>query len=422
MGALVLPAAAWLAVVTVAKPRLLLYLAFGLLPTQFLFIPLSDFFLSPGDVLVGACAFGLIVRLAALRPASWHAVYQHRFLVLMLGSYLAGFVLLGVFSRTIVRLPIAMALSVLASEQLRSRKHLMRAGTAIVLAGAIDAAYGLYFVMSGAPLHPSRFKGMSDVNYAAMLITTAAAIALAQLARTRRLTALMRPGALGATALATLSQMGVIAMIGAWVALLRRIVSRRNKIRIASAVVLAIAVALAAAPIRERILSRTAREVQADGVARNSADIRWLILETSWNGFQASPVLGIGYLQFARFSNTNPEIRKSTGGVGYPTHNSYVEVLVEGGIIGFLLFMMHWWQYVRQLPGAIRVVVRERDVAVAASLVGFPVIVVCAALANVLMVYSFWAVAGLALAGLNMLRREETRRTVTATGAAHGVP
>jgi len=325
---------------------------------------------------------------------------------LMVGAYLAGFVILGVSSRTVLRLPAAIVVSVLACEQLRSRTHLARAATAIVVAGALDAAYGLYFILLGRPLHPTRFEGMSDVNYAAMLIVTASAIALAQLAQTRRAGALIRPGALGGTALATLSQMGVLAMVGAWVTVLRRVVSHRNKIRLAWALVLVLIGALAIAPVRERILRRSEREVQADGIARSSTDIRWLIVKTSWSAFLESPALGLGYFRFAEFSNTDPDIRNSTFGAGYPTHNSYLEVLVEGGALAFVPFMMHWWQYARQLPGAVRVAVRQQDAALAAALVGFPVVMVCAAFANVLMIYSFWAVSGLALAAQTVIRRE----------------
>ncbi len=409
LGALGAACAAWAGAIALAKPRLVLYLLFALVPTQFLFVPVSNFFLSPADLLVVASVLSLVVRLAALKRGSWSAVRRHRYLLLMVGAYLVGFVALGVFSRTLIRLPLAMVVSVIASEQLRTRRHLMRAATALVVAGALDAAYGLYFISRGTPLHPSRFQGMSAVNYAAMLIMTAAVIALAQLAWVRRPFRLLRPGALGAVALATLSQMGVVAFVGAWLTALRRVVSRVNKRRIVACAVLALVAAFAASPVRERLLDRLAPQVEADGVARTSADIRWMLLEASWDAFRESPVFGLGYFGFAEFSNRNPEIRRSTAGTGYPTHNSYVEVIVEGGAIAFMLFLAHWAQYLRQWPRAVRWAASQRDPALAAALVGFPVVMVSAAFANVLMVYSFWAVCGLAMACFNVIASEPGR-------------
>ena len=39
--------AAWVCVIAIAKPRLVLYLLFAFVPTQFLFVPVSGFFVSP---------------------------------------------------------------------------------------------------------------------------------------------------------------------------------------------------------------------------------------------------------------------------------------------------------------------------------------------------------------------------------------
>jgi O-antigen ligase len=316
---------------------------------------------------------------------------------------------LGRYSRTFVRLPLAIALSVLASELLRTRTHLKRAAAALIVAGALDAAYGLYFVARGTPLHPYRFSGMSDVNFAAMLIGTSAVTALALLARTPRFVRLIRPAALAALALATLSEMGVLALLAAWVTVLRRVVAHHHKVRIALICLLAVAVGLALAPIRERLLHRDDRQVQADGVARNSADVRWMILDTAWNAVRSRPILGLGYFRFLEYSNTNSAIRISTGGQGYPTHNTYLEVLVEGGIVAFTFFALHWVQYMKGWPRAVRAAARQRDPVLAAGVVGFPVVLVCAALANVMLVYSFWLVCGLTLSAINLQRREAWR-------------
>src|SRR5918999_1469274 len=85
-------AVVWLMVIALSHPRKLLYLAIALCPTQFLFFPVSTFFLSPADVLVAGSSAGLLVRLAALQTAPWRALFKHRFLVLMICSYAIGFV------------------------------------------------------------------------------------------------------------------------------------------------------------------------------------------------------------------------------------------------------------------------------------------------------------------------------------------
>lgn len=422
LAALGLILAAWAAVLTVAAPRTVLYLLIAFSPTQFLFIPVSDFFLSPADGMEAVSVFALVLRLAALRRAAWHAIVQHRFLILMLVSYLIGFVVLEVSSRTIVRLPMAAVVSVLAVELLTTRRHLARAATALVIAGVVDAGYGLYFIARGTPLHPTRFSGMSDVNFSAMVMITSAAVALAQISRTRHPFRLMRPGTLGSLALATLSQMGLLALIGTWIAVLRRFVSRSNKIRIVTAIVVLLLLAVATPPVRDRILARNVRAVQADGVPRNSTDIRWLVQQSAWDGFLTSPVFGLGFFKFVEYSTTNPAIHAMTGGLGFPTHNTYLEILAEGGIITFALFLLHWRQYLARIGKTIRVAARDRDVLAGACLAGLPVVLVCALLANVLLVYSFWAVCGVSLACLNLLRREARERRAVAGAPAESLP
>jgi hypothetical protein len=402
-----LSAAAWIFLAAIARPRLFLYLIIALAPTQFLFIPVSDFFISPEVILTAAATFALLLRLATFQKAPWLALYQHRFVVLMIASYFVGFVVHGVFSRTIVRLPMALVASILVCELLHTRQHLVRAATALVLAGALDAAYGLFVIARDGSLPGNRFQGMSDVNFAAMLIGTAAVISLALLGRTRRPFKLTRPAALAGVALSTLSQMGVLALLAAWVTVLRRIVSRANRTRIITAAIVLLTVVLLS-PLRERIQNRNVPVVQQDGITRNSAEVRWMIATMAWTGFLTNPVLGLGYNQFLSFSTRDPDIAAWSAGAGYPTHSTYLETLVEGGVIAFGLFALHLWQF-RRFPAVIRIAVVKRDGAVAASLVGLPVILVCAAFANVLLVYSFWMVAGLTLAGLNLVRREETQ-------------
>ena len=404
--------------VALARPRVSLYMTMACVPSQFLFVPIKDFFISPSDVLIGGTAVGLAVRLVRRDAAAWNAIYQHRFVVLMVVSYLVSFAIVGTSSRTLVRVPMAALLSVSACELLQTRPQLARAAIAMVVAGVVEALYGLFFAPPGLPGDYGRFSGMSGVNFSAMTMIAASTIALALSALTKRPLKLLGPGLLAGAGLATLSITGVFALLTAWLTVLRQVVSRTNKKLIAATCILSLGLAMAVAPVRERILNRIVRTPQWDGVARNSIDVRWMLIETAWQGFLMNPIGGLGYSNFRRFSNVHPDIAASTAGWGDPTHNTYLEVLVEGGLMAFAPFMLHWWHYIRRVPLAARAITAPGNLVVAASLVGLPVALVSAALANLLLVYSFWALSGLALACLNLLEREEREPQARSTELA----
>src|SRR5918993_2246496 len=71
------------AAVALARPRVSLYITMACVPSQFLFVPVQDFFISPADVLIGGIAVGLAVRLLRRDAAAWSAIFQHRFVFLM---------------------------------------------------------------------------------------------------------------------------------------------------------------------------------------------------------------------------------------------------------------------------------------------------------------------------------------------------
>ena len=132
--------------------------------------------------------------------------------------------------------------------------------------------------------------------------------------------------------------------------------------------------------------------------------------------------MGVGYGRFPELSRGDPRVGS---GLGQGTHNTYVEVLVEGGVITFSFFILHWLQYFPGFFVAVRVAADRRDSVIAASVVGLPDVLVCAALANMLLMYSFWAICGLTLAGLNVVKSELSRssegtRTLTAVQAPQG--
>jgi len=394
---------------SISRPRLVLYLILALTPTQYLFIPVSDFFISPADVLAVVAGAGLLVRLLAGKRRSWNALWQHKYLGLMVLAYIAGFVVSGLFSRTLIRVVLAIIPSILAWELLRTRKHLMKAATALIISGIIDVGYGVVYYANGIWLHPTCFSGMSGVNFTATLAMSAAVIGFAQTARTRQPVKLLVPGLLTGFGLATLSQMGVLAFFSAWLTVLWRVASKANRLRLALTglllVVLVVVLVLSSGVIRERLKYRRGSEILLDGVARSTAVVRLIILRTAWRGIRENPVFGIGYYRFLEYSNTDPEINAATGGQGLYTHNVYAEILVEGGLLAFVPFVMHFVQYARSYKLVARAV-RNRDVVVAASLAALPVVFISAALANILVHYSFWAVCGLGSACVNLLRVE----------------
>jgi O-antigen ligase len=114
--------------------------------------------------------------------------------------------------------------------------------------------------------------------------------------------------------------------------------------------------------------------------------------------------VGVGFFRFQGYSLRNTEIRQSTAGLGYGTHNTYVEVLVEGGVLAFGGFMLHFLAYGRSLPAVWAAIDRRKDVLVGAIVAALIVVLVSAGAANILLHYLFWGVSGIALACLTRLR------------------
>jgi O-antigen ligase len=403
LGAAAVGALTW---ISFWRPRLGFYAICALAPTQFIFIPISDFFISPADILVLAGGAGLAWRLASDDAAARRSLRLHVFLGLMVAGYLFGFLALDHFSRTLVRVPMAILPSILACELLRERRHLARAVAALVLAGVIDTGYGAYFFAIGQPLHPGRFSGMMGVNFSAMAILAAASMAFARFARTRAPMNFLMPGVLALFGLATLSKMGVVALVAAWVLIIARIATSTNRRLAVTAAVLLVGLALTQDMVRERLLARARPELQLDGVQRTSTDVRLLILRSAWRGLAEQPLFGVGYFKFEEYSLRDPEIRASTAGIGYGTHNTYLEILVEGGLLAFIPFLLHFLSYARNFRYTWCAIARQQDVIVAAAMTGLIVVLICAAVANVLLHYLFWCVCGVALACIEQRRAE----------------
>jgi O-antigen ligase len=387
----------WLGVM---RPRLGLYLLLALVPTQFIFVPVGSFFLSPADGVVMACGVGLAARLGRGDARARAAVRLHVMLGLLIAAYLIGFVVLDHFSRTLVRLPLAVLPSILACELLERREHFTRAIAALTGAALLDAGYGLFFVALGQPLHPTRFSGMMGVNFSAMVILTGAAVAFGALARTREPVKLALPAMLALLAAATLSRTGLLALLLAGGLVLWKVATRTNRRLVVAAATVCLLAVVAQDGLRERVLARTRPQLEQDGVARTSSDVRVRIFEVAWRALDEHPFVGVGFFNFQPYSRRDPEIQRSTFGLGYATHNTYLEVLAEGGVLAFVPFLLHFFSYAHRFRRALIVMLREQDVILAAALSGFTVVMVTAWAANVLFLYLFWSVCGLTLACL----------------------
>ena len=389
------------------RPRLGLYLMLALAPTQFVFVPVFDFFTSLADVLALAGAAAFMWRLAQGQVQARRAIQLHVFVGVMIAAYLAGFVLLGHFSRTLVRLPMAVTAAVLACELLTDRRHVARAIGALIAAAVLDVVYGIYLIASGQPGYPGRFSGMMGVNFSAMVIMSGAAMAFAKFGKTHAPVLLLLPAALSLAGLATLSKMGIIVLAAAWIPVIWKVTAPRNRRLIVGCAALMTFVAVSQSAVRDRVLARVLRpELQLDGIERTSTDVRVLILRSAWAALAEQPFLGVGYYNFEPYSRNDPEIRASTSGVGYGTHNTYLEILVEGGLLAFVPFLLHLLNYARYFGLAWHAIARRGDSLVAATLAGFIVVTISAAMANVLLHYLFWSTCGVTLACLQMLRRE----------------
>jgi O-antigen ligase len=341
---------------------------------------------------------GLAVRLATGSPYARAAVRLHVMLGLMIAAYLIGFAVRGDFSRTLIRVPMAIGASVLACELLRTRRHVRLAVMAIIAAAVIEAAYGLLFVAAGRPLHPTRFSGMMGVNFTAMMVLVGAVMALALMARTRQPLKLLIPLALGGLAAATLSRTGLLAMLIAGSLVLWAVAAPFTRRVVAGAAIAAMLLVATQDRLREQVLARASAEIEQDGVGRTSADVRMHIMRSAWAALADRPVVGIGYFGFQSYSTRDPEIERSTFGVGYATHNTYLEILVEGGMLALLPFLLHFAGYLEPLRRMLPAMLERRDVVAAAALAGFLVVLVTASAANVLVHYLFWSIAGIALA------------------------
>ena len=401
--------AAWALLLAVLHPRLFAYAILALAPTQFLFVPVADFFVSPADGLVLVSGLGFLVRLVVGTPSTANSIWQHRYVGLLGAVVLFGLLIHDTWVRTTVRLAMAIVPSLVAVEVLQTRTHLRRATLALIASAVLDIAYGLVVYYRPGSEHPTRFAGMSGgwsgANLVATTILVATAILFAIRAQSHSAGRLVAPSVLGLFAFATLSKMGPIAFLAAWWMVLRSLLSKVNKHRLAFGALAFIFVLLLIAPARETLWSRFTRQERAQGeTPLSSIDIRLMILTTAAQVIYDYPLVGVGFGRFMTYSVERLGIPVSSI-FEAATHDTYLGILVETGVVGLLAYFMHLLQFFKWTPLLLRRI-RRHDITVGAAVVGMPVVLVSAAFNDLLLLYHFWAVCGLAFACVNVLRTE----------------
>ena len=84
--------------------------------------------------------------------------------------------------------------------------------------------------------------------------------------------------------------------------------------------------------------------------AADAESSRYELWRAGKNAFLAHPLLGIGSNQFREYSHEYGEISHDNRNKN--THNTFLEVLVNNGLIGFVVFLLFLRSMVRELRGA----------------------------------------------------------------------
>jgi O-antigen ligase len=90
--------------------------------------------------------------------------------------------------------------------------------------------------------------------------------------------------------------------------------------------------------------------ISANYTAEDAETSRFELWKAGQNAFLAHPILGIGSNQFREYSHEYGEI--SGDNRNKNTHNTFLEVLVNNGLVGFAVFLLLIRSIVRELKGA----------------------------------------------------------------------
>lgn len=395
-------------------PRRLAYMIVALLPFQWLFIPVAGFYITPVDPLVAAGLLAFAFRVLRGSSGSLRALKTCGVLLVFLASYAASFHATSGIPRTWFRMVLAAVPALLLTEALESDGQRRAAIGFLAAAGCVAVLWGAVGLPSAAPPEAGRFAGTSNPNFTALLLFSGAVSLLPLVERSVvRLSVVVILTGFG---FATFSRAGIIALIGSLAMVVWPSGDRRTRgwaVGIAAAAVLVLGIGLPSDRTltwRERRApagsERAVDTVPESGAAAaavpersggqlTSVGVRLRILSAAWNAFRENPLTGIGIGRFRPYTNSDPALRKYTGGLGTVTENSYLDVLVEGGLLPFVAFMAclggALWGGRAVTVGADR---RQASVA-SASLAGLAVLAIGALFANLVLQYQLWAALGL---------------------------
>jgi putative inorganic carbon (hco3(-)) transporter len=214
----------------------------------------------------------------------------------------------------------------------------------VVIAGAaISAAMGLNQFVSGEQ-HLASGPVADPNDFAFLLASVIPLVVYRLMSPRRRLFAVTAGAVLGLAVLASLSRGAVVglAVAGMWVLLSGRVRMRWVAIAAAAAVVLAVVgLQTWGSELDPALEGKTA-------IAQENVDSRLTMWAVAMDQFRESPLLGVGPGNYSlRYAEHGLPVLGGQVFTGVTTHNTYLNILAELGLPGFLLFLafvVHSWR------------------------------------------------------------------------------
>ncbi len=113
---------------------------------------------------------------------------------------------------------------------------------------------------------------------------------------------------------------------------------RALMVKFAVAILLVMVVVASIPALRESLISRIT-EVQSHEVGRNTLLSRLMVWGLALHLFQSHPILGVGPKNFVLLSPQFLDLSETGWIEGADAHNVWLQVLAEGGIVGFLAYV-----------------------------------------------------------------------------------
>ncbi len=300
-----------------------------------------------------------------------------------------------------------------------------RAGVLIdvmIASAALAGAIGLWGFFSGTV---ERAAGpLEDANDFAFLLASTIPLAMWRLGTVQRGRQVLVAAAIALSAAAVLASFSRSGLLGLAAAGVWAVATRRIKARWAGAALLAVVlIGLTAWLFEPSTVEEALTRKQA--VAGYNVDTRVSFWETAIEQFRSSPILGVGPGGYeARFAEFNPDygtFDKPLPVETPTTHNTYLNVLAELGIVGTAFFVAYlvlaWLDLRRRFPTD-----RSADTLQGALAAGFVVAIVGSAFLTQQFYAPIWVLGalGATLAAGRQGRRAPSARNEALRGRAAG--